>query len=107
MEDNDNLSLTNESTEGCEKKNGRYDFPIVIGGQYTPLLAKRIFGMLQLETLIRCRVVSKAWRELIDSQTSLWNQIHRERYSNAVRSGRTDICRLIIAHSGLVTNPKQ
>ena len=47
-------------------------FPFVIGGQSTPFLARAIFNLLDRGSLVKCRQVSKAWRDHVDLKSCLW-----------------------------------
>ena len=47
-------------------------FPFVIGCEYTPHIATVIFSNLDPQTLLRCRLVSKAYKNYIDSESILW-----------------------------------
>ena len=71
-------------------------FPMVIGGEFTPHVASKIFCLLDKSALLTCRKVSREWRNLVDLETKLWSEIPPARYGEAAESGRLEICRLII-----------
>ena len=54
------------------EKEGSLVFPFVIGGQSTPFLARAIFNLLDRSSLVKCRQVSKAWRNHVDLESCLW-----------------------------------
>ena len=47
-------------------------------------------------TLLRCRAVSRRWRDVIDSRTALWSQMSLMR---AVKENRLDICQYIVEYA--------
>ena len=48
-------------------------------------------------TLLRCRLVSRGWRDAIDSHTELWNRMSLMR---AIKDNRIDLCKLIVEYAG-------
>ena len=48
-------------------------------------------------TLLRCRLVSRGWRDAIDSHTELWNRMSLMR---AIQDNRIDLCKLIVEYAG-------
>ena len=46
-------------------------FPMVIGGEFTPHVASKIFCLLDKSALLTCRKVSREWRNLVDLETKL------------------------------------
>ena len=79
-------------------------FPMVIGGEFTPHVASKIFCFLDKSALLTCRKVSREWRNLVDLETKLWSEIPPARYGEAAESGRLEICRLIIGRA-VTKNP--
>ena len=73
---------------------GSRNFPVVIGKEYTPHVASTIFKLLDYKELVKSRAVSSAWRDVVDSKTSLWTD--PEHYLRAASEGRLDICQKII-----------
>ena len=80
-------------------------FPFVIGGQYTPHVALKVFSAADKETLLKCRTVSKVWRDFVDNKTDLWGQMPPDNYVEAVRQGKLDICQLVINSTAKAKNP--
>ena len=75
------------------------DFPHVINGVEEKDTTVAIFasmGHFDTETLLRCRAVSKGWRDGIDAYTTLWSRMAMMR---AVQENRLDICELIVEHA--------
>ena len=73
---------------------GYRKFPVFIGKEYTPQIASTIFKLLEKEDLMKSRTVSSAWKNVVDSETSLWTD--PELYIKAASEGRLDICQRII-----------
>ena len=80
-------------------------FPFVLvrkgtnGGHFeeeTSKIARTIFGLLDMESLINCRDVSLAWRSFIDADTNLWKRATNMEYWSALKSGKLELCKLII-----------
>ena len=71
-------------------------FPLVMGWQFTPHIAKEIFQNLEQNSLAKCRLVSKDWNDFVVSRTTLWRNISTEKYIQAAKEGRLDICSLIV-----------
>ena len=75
------------------------DFPHVINGVEEKDTTVAIFASMahfDTETLLRCRAVSKGWRDGIDAYTTLWSRMSMMR---AVQENRLDICELIVEHA--------
>merc|ERR1719391_997613 len=72
-------------------------FPFVIGKEFTPYIAQKIFRLLPPKALLKSRVVCRSWKEYVDIRTDLWSGIPRRRYMRAVRDGRLDICQMILS----------
>ena len=70
--------------------------PFVMGWQFTPHIAKEIFQNLEQNYLVKCRLVSKDWNDFVVSRTTLWRNISTEKYIQAAKEGRLDICSLIV-----------
>ena len=75
------------------------EFPFVIEDEFTPHIAHMIFHLLDWDTLVQCREVTKVWKNYIDIRTSFWSDISPQRFVYAAESGRLDICQLIIQYS--------
>jgi len=86
-------------TNGPKVQEAQMTFPFVIQGECTPHIATSIFQLLDQNTLAKCRLVSKAWRDFVDNRTSLWGKVSTEHYIKVARKGRLDICRLIIQNA--------
>ena len=95
-------------SEESSKKSAKLDlknssqtisFPFVIGNEYTPHIAQKIFDYLDREALVKCRIISKSWQKSIDYKTCLWKEVTPQGYIQAVDQKRLDICRLIIANA--------
>ena len=71
-------------------------FPFVIINESAPHIGAKIFVLLDKAALLKCRSVSKIWRDYIDSQTDLWSQIS---FSRAIICHRLDICKLIVTYA--------
>ena len=80
----------------CTIQQEQQVFPLVINGEFTPHIANLIFQFLDLNTLIKSRLVSNDWKDFVNYRTSLWSNISAEKYIKAAGEGRIDICRLII-----------
>ena len=74
-------------------------FPFVINNQSTPHVGAKIFGLLDNSNLLKCRAVTKVWRDFIDSETSLWSDMSPQLYCNAAEAARVDICQLMVKYS--------
>ena len=70
------------------------NFPLVIGKRFTPHVANVIFNMLDKQALVKSRSVSSVWKDVVDSQTSLWTD--PALYIWAAYEGELDICQKII-----------
>ena len=70
------------------------NFPLVIGGRFTPHVANVIFNMLDKQALVKSRSVSSVWKDVVDSQTDLWTD--PVLYAWASVEGDVDICQKII-----------
>ena len=92
-------SSTKSARLDLKNSNQTISFPFVIANEYTPHIAQKIFDYLDREALVKCRIVSKSWKELIDYKTCLWKDVTPQGYIQAVDEKRLDICRLIIANA--------
>ena len=75
------------------------NFPFVIRGEFTPHIAKSIFGLLDKQTMAKSRQVSKTWRRFVDDHTRLWRDVTQLQFVKAAGNGRHDICKLIIGQA--------
>ena len=75
-------------------------FPFVIKQRSAPHIADTIFKYLDQNTLAKCRLVSKVWKDFVDNQTSLWGNVSAEQFIQVAEKGKLDICKLIIQHDG-------
>ena len=75
-------------------------FPFVIKQRSAPHIADTIFKYLDQNTLAKCRLVSKVWKDFVDYQTSLWGNVSAEQFIQVAEKGKLDICKLIIQHDG-------
>ena len=92
-------SSTKSARLDLKNSNQTISFPFVIANEYTPHIAQKIFDYLDREALVKGRIVSKSWKELIDYKTCLWKDVTPQGYIQAVDEKRLDICRLIIANA--------
>ena len=69
-------------------------FPVVIGREFTPHLASTIFNLLDKQELMKSRLVSSVWKEVVDSRTNLWTD--PELYGKAAKEGNLNLCQMII-----------
>ena len=69
-------------------------FPVVIGQEFTPHIAKTIFNLLDEDQLVKSRSVSSDWKNVVDSSTKLWTNL--DLYKKAAREGKVEICQKII-----------
>ena len=108
-------SLIQRIRTGCERfrtsetvirmdSNIEFGFPFIIREQYTPHLAKKIFDLLDQETLCKSRAVSRGWQFLVDSSTTFWSDFSSRQIIKAVRDGRMDIIQLFVENAK-VPNP--
>ena len=75
------------------------DFPFVINGIAEEDTVTSFFASMadfDSKTLLRCRAVSRKWRDAIDRSTLLWSRMSLQR---AVDQHRLDICQLIVSHA--------
>ena len=70
------------------------NFPLVIGKRFTPHVANVIFNMLDKQALMKSRLVSSDWKDVVDSQTNLWKD--PVLYAKASVEGQVDFCQKII-----------
>ena len=71
-------------------------FPFVIYGVAEEDIVKLFFSFVayfNIHTLLRCRLVSKRWRDAIDSMTMLWVTIGRDKagFLRACSEGNVNI----------------
>ena len=74
-------------------------FPFVIEGELTPHIAEKIIRLLDKKTLLQCRAVSRYWRDFIDIDTNLWNEVTPQKFRKAALKGRLDVCQLFVYHA--------
>ena len=102
--DNELLPMEEVSTQSISVEE-TVEFPYVIGQTFTPFIAWKIFGMLDKNAMLKCRTVSKTWRDSVDYRTNLWGLISPHSYQDAAKHGLVSICKLIIANAD-DKNPK-
>ena len=83
------LNPTRNTMENLENT-----FPVVIGQEFTPHIAKTIFNLLDEDQLVKSRSVSSDWKNVVDSSTKLWT--NPDLYKKAALEGNLDICQKII-----------
>ena len=92
------------------------NFPIVTQGRLTPDVAEKVFDLLPINDLLKCRQVSKDWRYFVDSKSKLWRgSFGLKCYFDAAQADRLDVCKLLLRYrkdknpangSGLFLKPK-
>ena len=85
--------LTLKQTENT-MENLENTFPVVIGQEFTPHIAKTIFNLLDEDQLVKSRSVSSDWKNVVDSSTKLWTNLYL--YKKAAWEGKVEICQKII-----------
>ena len=59
------------------------EFPMVIGGAFTPHISRTIFNLLDKNALLKSRSVSSDWKNVVDVETDFW----ADHYIKAAREG--------------------
>ena len=70
------------------------EFPMVIGGAFTPHIGNTIFKLLDKNGLLKSRSVSSCWKDIVDVDTDLWAD--PDLYTKATNNGNLDLCKKII-----------
>ena len=74
-------------------------FPFVIHDRYTPNIADKIFGLLDIKSLAKCRRVAKVWKDTIDSKTGFWGNVPAKHYCLFAAHGKLNLCQNIVRQS--------
>ena len=74
-------------------------FPFVIHDRYTPNIADKIFGLLDIKSLAKCRRVAKVWKDIIDSKTGFWGNVPAKHYCLFAAHGKLNLCQNIVRQS--------
>ena len=70
------------------------EFPMVIGGAFTPHIGNTIFKLLDKNGLLKSRSVASCWKDIVDVDTDLWAD--PDLYTKATNNGNLDLCKKII-----------
>ena len=62
-------------------------------------IAEKIFQMLDQKSLVQARGVSRTWKNYVDEETSLWDELPSRKYFKAVVDERLDIIQNLVDYA--------
>ena len=62
-------------------------------------IAEKIFQMLDQKSLVQARGVSRTWKNYVDEETSLWDELPIRKYFKAVVDERLDIIQNLVDYA--------